>query len=142
VRAAAQTPVPDELRRTLSITRRALRFAPRRYRQTHWNQEQVAENVKRLRADYCFGTVRDTLNRLAPRPAGPRAAFIRVAEPIGVGARLPPGRETDDGLRSELLSVSRTRLQNSLDRLLGELPQDAPGRRYPNPFAEEIKRAG
>ena len=35
-------------------------------------QEGLAEHIKRIRNDYCKGTLRDTLNRFVPQPAGPR----------------------------------------------------------------------
>ena len=47
-------------------------------------QEELAEHLKRIRNDYCKGTLRDTLNRFVPRPAGPRTAIIRVPEPIAM----------------------------------------------------------
>ena len=56
-------------------------------------QEQLAEHLKRIRNDYCEGSLRDTLNRFVPQPAGPRRAHIRVPEPLGLhdfaGSRTP-----------------------------------------------------
>ena len=40
--------------------------------------------MKRIRNDYCDGSLRDTLNRFVPQPAGPRRAHIRVPEPLGL----------------------------------------------------------
>ena len=47
-------------------------------------QEGIAEHLKRIRNDYCEGSLRDTLNRFVPQPAGPRRAIIRVPEPLGL----------------------------------------------------------
>ena len=47
-------------------------------------QEGIAEHLKRIRNDYCEGSLRDTLNRFVPQPAGPRRAHIRVPEPLGL----------------------------------------------------------
>ena len=49
-------------------------------------QEGLAEHIKRIRNDYCKGSLRDTLNRFVPQPAGPRTAHIRVPEALGVAS--------------------------------------------------------
>ncbi len=56
------------------------------YPAAEMTQEQVAECIKRIRYDYCAGTLRDTFNKFVPRPAGARIAHIRVPEPIAVAA--------------------------------------------------------
>ena len=88
-------------------------------------QEQVAENVKRLRADYCFTGLGDNLHRFVPRPVGPRVAHVRVAEPIEV-----EGGNSPDALLAEL----RQRMQRTLDEMAAGLPMPASERSYPNPF--------
>ena len=63
---------------------RLIRIGPFAWASDRMTQEQAAEHLKRIRNDYCAGTVRDTLNRFVPQPAGPRRVIIRVAEPIAV----------------------------------------------------------
>lgn len=89
-------------------------------------QEELAEHIKRIRNDYCKGTMRDTLNRYVPRPAGPRTAIIRVPEPLAV--------QGFDGTVEEALALLRTRLQEALDGINEMLSGDGRLRTYPNPF--------
>lgn len=120
------SPVRDEVRALAKTLRRAIRFDPSWYPSSELTQEQVAENVKRLRTDYCFTGLGDNLHRFVPRPAGPRIAHIRVPEPIDVtGSAI----DTADALLTEL----RHRMQRALDEMAAQLPA---GRRYPNPFRE------
>ena len=125
-----------DLRDAVKIARRLLRFSPNLYPDRTLAQEQVAENIKRLRFDYCFGGLWDTLARLAPRPAGPRAVSIRVPEPIRLNDLVAAGDETNADMRSTLLALLRMRMQENMDRLGQELQSPAAGRSYTNPFFE------
>lgn len=95
-------------------------FAPERI-----GLEELAEHLKRLRNDYCRGSLRDTMNRFVPQPVGPRVAHIRVPEPIAVHL-----------LRRDvagLLEQTRARMQAALDAINAARAGEA-SRRYPNPF--------
>ena len=46
-------------------------------------QEGIAEHLKRIRNDYCEGSLRDTFNRFVPQPAGPRRP-TSAARPLGL----------------------------------------------------------
>lgn len=70
-------------------------------------QEEIAEHIKRLRADHCFGSWRDTLNRFVPQPAGQRVAHVRVPEPMAM--------HTFDGSADEVAGEMRRRMQAALD---------------------------
>jgi hypothetical protein len=123
----------DEIRALAKTLRRANRFDPAWYPSSELTQEQVAENVKRLRADYCFTGLSDNVHRFVPRPVGPRIAHIRVPEPIDVAGG---SFDEPEGLLAEL----RNRMQRTLDAMAAQLPA---GRRYPNPFREpQISAAG
>ena len=63
--------------------------------------------MKRIRNDYCEGSLRDTLNRFVPQPAGPRRAIIRVPEPLGL--------HEFEGSVEEALELLRGRMQEALD---------------------------
>jgi len=89
-------------------------------------QEALAEHLKRIRNDYCKGTLRDTLNRFVPQPAGPRTAHIRVPEPLDVASF--------DGTADEMMAEIRTRMQTALDDLNRGLRAQGNFRSYPNPF--------
>lgn len=89
-------------------------------------QEEIAEHIKRLRNDYCRGTMRDTLNAFVPQPAGPRTAHIRVPEPIAV--------HEFAGSAEELTHELHRRLQDAIDAVNLEPAIAARFIRYPNPF--------
>ena len=89
-------------------------------------QEGVAEHLKRIRNDYCEGSLRDTLNRFLPQPAGPRRAIIRVPEPLGLHAF--------NGSEDDATSLLRARMQAALDAINAGLAADGARRTYPNPF--------
>ena len=82
--------------------------------------------MKRIRNDYCQGSRRDTFNRFVPQPAGPRRAYVRVPEPLGL--------HDFKGSEDEALELLRSRMQAALDALNAEIERERPFRRYPNPF--------
>jgi hypothetical protein len=88
--------------------------------------EEIAEHLKRIRNDYCKGSLRDTINRFVPQPAGPRRAHIRVPEPLGLHAF----RGSVDEARTEL----RHRMQATATRTVTELEAGGGFIFYPNPF--------
>lgn len=89
-------------------------------------QEELAEHIKRIRNDYCKGTLRDTLNRYVPRPAGPRTAIIRVPEPLAM-------REFK-GSMEEALVLLRGRMQGALNGINEALKAGGRPKTYSNPF--------
>ena len=72
------------------------------------SQEELAEHIKRLRRDYCKGTLTDTLNAFIPQAAGLRTAHIRVPEPFALHS------ERDANLAPDQLQA---RMQAGLDDL-------------------------
>jgi hypothetical protein len=117
--------VREEVRAAAKTMRRAMRLDPAWYRSAQLTQEQVAENVQRLRADYCFTGWSDHLHRFVPRPVAPRIAHIRVPQPIEV-----TGVDAADALLLEL----RQRMQGVLDDLAEQQLPNTGARTYPNPF--------
>lgn len=117
----------DDMRALVKTLRRAIRFTPAWYPGERLTQEQVAENIKRLRADYCFTGWRDDLHRFVPRPVGPRVAHVRVADPIDVTLVASASTEAT-------LADLRSRMQRALDELGRSRghPETVPT--YPNPF--------
>ncbi|RRH99232.1 hypothetical protein EH240_18510 [Mesorhizobium tamadayense] len=89
-------------------------------------QEEIAEHLKRLRNDYCKGSLRDTINRFVPQPAGPRCAHIRVPEPLGLHAY--------DGSVDEALALLRSRMQDAVTKIVTEVDAAGGFISYPNPF--------
>ena len=123
-----------EVRRLVKIARRLLRLTPALYRSPQWTQEQVAENIKRLRCDYCFGGWRDTLHRFVPRPVGPRVAHIRAAQPLDLRVLCAGAGPADRVARSGLLLKLRDAMQSTLDALGDELAPLQQGPLLRNPF--------
>ncbi len=89
-------------------------------------QEELAEHIKRIRNDYCKGTLRDTVNRFVPRPAGPRTAIIRVPEAIAM--------HEFEGSVDDALALLRGRMQEALDGINETLSAGGRFRLYRNPF--------
>ncbi len=110
------------LKEHVTMLTRALRIGAFAWEQERVGQEEIAEHIKRLRADYCFGSWRDTLNRYAPQPAGPRRAYIRAAEPIAM--------HQWTGSAQEATAELRRRMQAILDSIV--VRQAAPD--WSNPF--------
>lgn len=100
---------PDTVltKRYADMLQKALRIGPFAWQRESIVQEEVAEHIKRLRADYCFGSWRDTLNRFVPQPAGPRIAHIRVPDPIAM--------HEFSGSAEQATEVLRSRMQVALD---------------------------
>jgi hypothetical protein len=137
----------DEISRLVRDTRRLMRFRPEFYPHAELTQEHIAECIKRLRNDYCEGTLRDGVNRFVPRPAAARSAYVRVPQPINISALLKgrPALEPDEIERT--VKDLRARMQAALDSVNAEIGQLAPGRggfiREPNPFFEPgLRREG
>ncbi|RWB56139.1 hypothetical protein [Mesorhizobium sp.] len=89
-------------------------------------QEEIAEHLKRVRNDYCRGSLRDTINRFIPQPAGPRRAHIRMPEPLALHAY--------DSSLDKALATLRSRMQEAVTRIVTELDAGGGFISYPNPF--------
>ncbi len=88
-------------------------------------QEEVAEHLKRLRNDYCKGTLRDTLNAYLPQPVARRTAHLRILDPVEVHA--------GDDAKSVMAKV-RTGLQAALDEINTILSKKSGRIVWDNPF--------
>lgn len=132
--AASASPHKDDVRALVSDLRRIARFRPELYPDETLTQEHVAENIKRLRNDYCRGTLKDTMNAFVPRPVGPRRAIIRVPEAIDVTT----GGDSDigfkDGKAAALTEELRRRMQSALDTINARLDSERCLIRYANPL--------
>jgi hypothetical protein len=132
--ASAHREVSD----TIATLRRLYRFRTALYPAERLTLEHVAENIKRLRNDYCAGTLRDTASRFLPRPAGPRTAFMRVPEPIDVSAALGEKPALAPRQAQTLTEELRRRMQGSLDEINASLAADSSARpTFANPFRGE-----
>ena len=105
---------------------RVLRVGPFAYRNEQITQEEIAEHLKRIRNDYCKGSLRDTINRFVPQPVGPRRAHIRVPEPL-TADDLAVGPE-------QAVGELRQRMQRAIDGINAMLRASGSLRHYPNPF--------
>lgn len=113
--------------RTLANTiQRLLRLGPWAWANARITQEEIAEHLKRIRNDYCKGTLRDTINRFVPQSTGPRRAHIRVPEPLGLHAY--------EGSIDDALAALQFRMQEAVTRTVAELEAGGGFIFYPNPF--------
>jgi hypothetical protein len=130
----------DDIRRLVRDTRRLLRFRPGIYPHAALTQEHVAECIKRLRNDYCEGTLRDTASRFVPRPVAPRTAYVRVPEPINISALLRGRPNLEQAETDAVVADLRARMQSSIDAINAEVEKLPPNRggfiREANPFHE------
>lgn len=126
LREAKTDPAAPEIKSAIDRLALNLRLGDFAFSSEKVTQEELAEHIKRIRNDYCKGTMRDTLNRYVPRPAGPRTAIIRVPEPLAV--------HEFDGTVEEALALLRTRMWEALDGINGVVTGDGGARAYPNPF--------
>jgi hypothetical protein len=120
---------PDSRRHIKTLTdnlARLRRLGPFAFANETVTLEELAEHLKRIRNDYCAGSLRDTLNRFVPQPAGPRRAYIRVPEPIAL--------HRFAGSASDALELLRGRMQEALDAINAKLEAAGGLRHYPNPF--------
>lgn len=122
----------DERRRMLEIER-LLGFDPALYGGPTLGQEQIAECLKRIRTKLPPRSWREALHATVPVAAGPRDVHVRAPEPLRVEAA--PGSAGAEAARAALLAELRTRLQGTLDRLVGELEPVLARHRRPNPLA-------
>ncbi len=129
-KASADLAALSKVRALSDDLARIIRLGDFAFEDRRITQEQVAEHLKRLRNDYCTGTIRDSINRLLPQPVAPRRAIIRVAEPIEI---------TDPAVNVEAgVAELRRRLQSALDAINDELASQGAVRHYPNPFRADI----
>ncbi|QND64482.1 hypothetical protein HB777_11525 [Mesorhizobium loti] len=89
-------------------------------------QEEIAEHLKRIRNDYCRGGLRDTMNRFIPQPAGPRCAYIRVPEALGL-------HEYAGSIEDAVAELHR-RMQEAITSTVAEIEAGRGFIFYPNPF--------
>ena len=121
----------DDLRRIDELTR-LLAFDPALYDRPALTQEQIAENLKRIRAMLVRKGFANALHNLIPIAVGPRVAHIRVPAPFPVEP--PDPARDDDAARATLLADLRDRMQESLDLLLREVAAAVAPHARPNPL--------
>jgi len=114
------------VRKAIETLQRLKRIGPFAWASPMVTKEQVAEHIKRIRNDYCKGTLRDTLNAFIPQPVGPRTCHIRVAEPLAIHAFKGSAEEATEELRR--------RMQAALDAVNAELRAAGRFNDTPNPF--------
>lgn len=114
------------VRELAETTQRIQRVGPWAFADQRITQEEIAEHLKRIRNDYCKGSLRDTINRFVPQPAGPRCAHIRVPEPLEL--------HEYDGPVDEALAGLRSRMQAAVTRIVTDLEAAGGFISYPNPF--------
>jgi hypothetical protein len=126
LRKAKSDPAAPQIKSAIDRLALNLRLGAYAFESETVTQEELAEHIKRIRNDYCKGTLRDTLNRFVPRPAGPRTAIIRVPEAIAM--------HEFEGSVDDALTLLRERMQEALDGVNAILSAGGRLRTYPNPF--------
>ena len=114
-------------------------FDPLLYDRPSLTQEQVAENLKRVRSALVTRGWKNALHNLVPVAVAPRVAHVRVPEPLDVGAAeaacATAANPADvEAARAALLVELRARLQAGLDSLGREVSALVDARRMTNPL--------
>ncbi len=109
-------------------------FPPALYDVPGLTQEQIAENLKRVRTVFVTSGRGDALHNVIPVPVGPRVAHVRVPEPIDVRAALAVGAADPEAAKARLLETLRERLQGTLDALGAQIAPEVEPFRRPNPL--------
>ena len=68
-----------EIKRLSEMFFRVARVSGFAFERPEISQEEIAEHLKRIRNDYCAGTLRDSFNKFVPQPVGPRRVHIARA---------------------------------------------------------------
>lgn len=103
------------------------------------SQEHIFESLKRLRAALLDRGLRNMVHNYLPTPYGPRVAHVRVPEPVAVDPVRASGSESDRATYVEWLTEEvRTRMQNALDTINGEIADAVDAFSHPNPFFAEL----
>jgi hypothetical protein len=98
-----------EIRVLSEMLFRASRVGGFAFQNSEISQEEVAEQLKRIRNDYCSGTFRDSFNKFVPQPVGPRRAILRVIEPLAM--------HEWSGSAEEAMAAIRKRMQTAIDNV-------------------------
>lgn len=131
VKRKAREPDRKDLPETRAATRQAdklslvLRLGDFAFEKTDITAEQVAEHLKRLRNDWCKGSLRDTMNKFVPQPVARRHAHIRILEPVDVHGREDP---------AHLMGLVRHAMQRALDEINTGLASEAGRVAWANPL--------
>ena len=95
------------------------------------SQEEIADHLKRIRAEFCKGTLRDTLNKYLPQAAGSRTVHIRAVQPVAVHTLM---KHSDAVNPVDVMQRIRTAMQSKLDQLHHEIEANHPRINVFNPF--------
>jgi hypothetical protein len=109
-------------------------FPPDLYDVPRLTQEQIAENLKRLRTVFVTRGRGDALHNVVPVPVGRRLAHVRVPEPLAVHEAFAADASAPEAAKARLLGTLRSHLQGSLDSLGAELAPLLERSRRANPL--------
>ena len=98
-----------EIKRRAEMLFRVNRIGNFAFERAEISQEETAEHIKRVRNDYCAGTLRDNFNKFVPQPVSPRKAILRVVDPIAA--------HDWNGTAEAASAEMRARMQAKLDEI-------------------------
>jgi hypothetical protein len=96
-----------EIKRLSEMLFRVARLSSFAFERPEISQEEIAEHLKRIRNDYCSGTLRDSVNKFVPQPVGPRRVILRVLDPLPM--------HDWEGTAEEAATRMRASMQGKLD---------------------------
>ena len=95
------------------------------------SQEEIAEHLKRIRANFCHGSFRDRVNQIIPQAVGNRTAHIRAVKPVAVHEMMANDVNIDS---AQIMSKVQQSMQIKLNDLNVELERKSPSLKVHNPF--------
>ena len=119
------------VKRACSLYQRWMNLNECAFMDSNISQEETAEHLKRIRADFCQSSFRDRMANLVPQAAGNRMAYIRAVKPVAIHDLLVDNASLDP---SSIMKKVRQSMQDKLDSLVWELEQTSPSLKVSNPF--------
>jgi len=136
IRVHAKTD-PDGARRDrerLAELQRLHGFDPALYDRPALAPERLAEVLKRIRSALVTRGLANALHNTIPVGVAPRAAHVRVPEPLAVHEALAAATDEAES-RAALLAELHARLQRGVERLRDEFSGAGVARERPNPLS-------
>ena len=121
----------NAVKRALSISKRWMNLDDCAFVQPEISQEEIAEHLKRIRAAFCKGSFKDSLNQLIPQAVGLRTAHIRAVKPLAIHTLILNDKKSDP---AQVMTGVRASMQLRLDHLVAELENKTPSQKVTNPF--------
>ena len=108
----------NQIKQAVMVYKRWLRLKNCSFEPLQISQEEIAEHLKRIRVDFCSGSLRDKLNKYLPQAVGQRTAHIRTVEPIAIHQLISSQADINP---VKIMKRVRNLMQEKLDSINAEI---------------------